>query len=256
MLEVGGLCAGYGASDVLHDVSLSVAQGSFCALIGANGAGKSTTLRSIAGLLRPVRGSIRFEQRAIEGLAASRIVAGGIALVPEGRHVFAPLTVRENLEMGAFSRLFPRVFARGNPAVAARLDLVLSIFPRLEERLAQLAGTLSGGEQQMLAIGRALMSEPRLLLLDEPSMGLAPVIVEQVFAVLDELRGQGLTLLVSEQNASISLAHADVGYVIESGEIALSGSAAELRDNERVREAYLGICAELPGALRPDRPVS
>jgi len=237
MLEINGLSAGYGASDVLHDVSLSVPAGSFVALIGANGAGKSTTMRALAGLLRPVQGSISFEGRDLRGLSASRIVRCGIALVPEGRHVFGPLTVRENLQMGAFTRLFPR----SRPGVVERLEFVYETFPRLAERNDQLAGTLSGGEQQMLAIGRALMSEPRLLLLDEPSMGLAPVIVQNVFAVLKKLQQGGLTILVSEQNASVALASADRGYVMESGAIALSGSAAELRGDDRVREAYLGI---------------
>ncbi len=212
-------------------------QGSFCALIGANGAGKSTTTKAVSGLLRPVRGSIRFEGQEIARLDASSIVKRGVALVPEGRRVFGPLTVRENLQMGAFTRLFPRA----DPGVAAQLALVLATFPWLEGRLDQYAGTLSGGEQQMLAIGRALMSRPRLLILDEPSMGLAPVVVQQVFSVLKQLQRDGLTLLVSEQNASVTLAYADHGYVIESGSIALSGSAAELRGSDHVREAYLGI---------------
>jgi len=237
MLEIAGLSAGYGASKVLHGISLSVAEGSFCALIGANGAGKSTTTKAVAGLLRPVGGSIRFEGQEIARLGASSIVKRGVALVPEGRRVFGPLTVRENLQMGAFTRLFPRA----DPGVAEQLALVLATFPWLEGRLDQYAGTLSGGEQQMLAIGRALMSRPRLLILDEPSMGLAPVVMQQVFSVLKQLQRDGLTLLVSEQNASITLTYADHGYVIESGSIALSGSAAELRGSDHVREAYLGI---------------
>ena len=173
--------------EVLHDVSFSVAAGTFCALIGANGAGKSTTMKAIAGTLRPVRGSIRFEDEDITRSSAARIVARGIALVPEGRHVFGPLTVYENLQMGAFTKLRPPA-ANADRAVEQRLAFVISMFPRLEERFSQLAGTLSGGEQQMLAIGRALMSEPRLLLLDEPSMGLAPLIVQQVFAALTHCR--------------------------------------------------------------------
>jgi branched-chain amino acid transport system ATP-binding protein len=237
VLEVVQLSAGYGAADVIHELSFEVARGSFCALIGANGAGKSTTMKALSGLLRPVHGQVRFEGEAIERLGAAQIVRRGMALVPEGRRVFAPLTVRENLQMGAFTRLFPR--ARGQ--VGERLDFVLATFPRLRERLAQLAGTLSGGEQQMLAIGRALMSEPRLLLLDEPSMGLAPVIVQQVFAALRQLQENGLTVLVSEQNASVALACADHGYVIEAGSLAMSDSAAALRGNDKVREAYLGI---------------
>ena len=240
MLEVAALQAGYGVSDVLHDLSLTVAQGSFCALIGANGAGKSTTMKAIAGLVRPVRGRIVFEGQAIAHLTAAQIVRRGIALVPEGRRVFGPLTVRENLQMGGFSRLFPRR-PSAVKSVGQSLDFVLDMFPRLRERLEQQAATLSGGEQQMLAIGRALMSEPRLLLLDEPSMGLAPLIVQQLFGVLSRLQQAGLTVLVSEQNASITLAHADRGYVIESGRIVMADGAAALRGNDKVREAYLGI---------------
>ena len=237
MLEVTALSAGYGAADVLHELSFTVARASFVALIGANGAGKSTTMKALAGLLRPLQGKVRFEGDGIERLSAAQIVRRGMALVPEGRRVFGPLSVRENLQMGAFTRLFPRVQGQ----IGERLEFVLETFPRLRERLDQAAGTLSGGEQQMLAIGRALMSEPRLLLLDEPSMGLAPVIVEQVFAILSTLQQTGLTVLVSEQNASIALAHADRGYVIESGCIVMADSAAALRGNDKVREAYLGI---------------
>ena len=240
MLEVAALQAGYGVSDVLHDLALTVAQGSFCALIGANGAGKSTTMKAIAGLVRPVRGRIVFEGQAIDHLAAAQIVRRGVALVPEGRRVFGPLTVRENLQMGGFTRLFPQRSRTGKP-VDESLEFVLDMFPRLRERLEQQAATLSGGEQQMLAIGRALMSEPRLLLLDEPSMGLAPLIVQQVFDVLSRLQDAGLTVLVSEQNASIALAHADRGYVIEGGRIVMADDAAALRGNDKVREAYLGI---------------
>ncbi len=240
MLEVSTLRAGYGASDVLHELAFTVQEGSFCTLIGANGAGKSTTMKAIAGLLRPVQGRVVFEGDAIERLAAAQIVARGIALVPEGRRVFGPLTVRENLQMGAFTKLFPRASSAGK-RVEDRLEFVLETFPRLRERLVQQAATLSGGEQQMLAIGRALMSEPRLLLLDEPSMGLAPLIVQQVFEVLSLLQRSGLTILVSEQNASVALAHADRGYVIESGRIVMADSAAALRGNDKVREAYLGV---------------
>ena len=240
MLEISTLRAGYGASNVLHELALTVQKGSFCTLIGANGAGKTTTMKAIAGLLRPVRGRIVFEGEGIERLAAAQIVARGIALVPEGRRVFGPLTVRENLQMGAFTKLFPRV-TRADKCVGDRLEFVLETFPRLRERLTQQAATLSGGEQQMLAIGRALMSEPRLLLLDEPSMGLAPLIVQQVFEALSRLQRNGLTVLVSEQNASVALASADHGYVIESGRIVMSDSAEALRGNDKVREAYLGI---------------
>ena len=237
MLEIKALHAGYGASDVLHDVCIDIGRGAFHGLIGANGAGKSTTMKALSGLLRPVRGSITFAGEDISRLSAARVVAKGFALVPEGRRVFGPMTVSDNLQMGAFTQLFPR--KKGN--VSERLDFVLGTFPRLKERLGQLAGTLSGGEQQMLAIGRALMSGPHFLALDEPSMGLAPVIVEQVFAALKKLQRDGLTILVSEQNASITLAHCDFGHVMESGAITLSGPASLLRDNDRVREAYLGI---------------
>jgi len=240
MLDVARLEAGYGASRVLENVSLMVARGTFHALIGANGAGKSTLLKAIAGLVRPSQGRVDFDGAPIAGLAPARIVARGLALVPEGRRVFGPLTVRENLQLGAFTRLF-RGGAAARETVAARLDFVLETFPRLKERLAQDAGTLSGGEQQMLAIGRALMSSPTFLMLDEPSMGLAPRVVEQLFEVLRGLRRQGLTLLVAEQNAAIALAHADRGTVIESGRIALDGTAARLRDDDAVREAYLGV---------------
>ncbi|HUP07879.1 MAG TPA: ABC transporter ATP-binding protein [Caldimonas sp.] len=240
MLDVARLDAGYGAARVLDSVSLTVARGSFHALIGANGAGKSTLLKAIAGLLRPSQGRIDFDGAPIAGVAPARIVARGLALVPEGRRVFGPLTVRENLQLGAFTRLF-RAGLAARDAVGARLDFVLATFPRLKERLAQQAGTLSGGEQQMLAIGRALMSSPSLLLLDEPSMGLAPRVVEQVFDVLRGLQRHGLTVLVAEQNAAVALAYADRGTVIESGRIALDGTAQHLRGDDAVREAYLGV---------------
>jgi len=239
MLEVAQLHAGYGAADVLHGVSFDVGAGSFDALIGANGAGKSTTLKALAGLVRPVRGRILFEGADLASLPAAAIVRRGIALVPEGRRVFGPLTVRENLQMGAFTRLFPR--PPRDRRVDDRLEFVLATFPRLRERLAQEAATLSGGEQQMLAIGRALMSEPRLLLLDEPSMGLAPLVVQQVFEVLRGLQAGGLTVLVSEQNASVALAHADRGHVIEGGRIVMEDDADALRGNDEVRKAYLGL---------------
>lgn len=237
MLKVQQLQAGYGRSDVLHGIDLHIPKGSFCALIGANGAGKSTTLKALAGLIRPVRGDVMLEGQPLQQLPAAQVLRRGMALVPEGRRVFGPLSVRENLQMGAFVHLFPR----RRSDVERQLDFVLTTFPRLKERLAQAAGTLSGGEQQMLAIGRALMSEPRLLLLDEPSMGLAPLVVQQVFQVLSQLQRDGLTLLVSEQNAHVALTHADYGYVLEAGRIVKSDVAQALRDNDEVREAYLGI---------------
>ena len=237
MLEVSGLRADYGQGEVLSAVSLAVPAGGFHALIGANGAGKTTTMRALSGLLRPVGGRIVFDGHDVTAMRADRIVRLGLALVPEGRKVFAPLTVRENLEMGAFTLHFPR----RRDGAARQRDLVMALFPRLAERIDQPAGTLSGGEQQMLAIGRALMSGPRMLLLDEPSMGLAPLVVTQIFETLERLRGLGLTLLVCEQNTSVTLRRAEHGYVLERGRIALSGSAASLISNPQVREAYLGL---------------
>ncbi|MGE0796673.1 MAG: ABC transporter ATP-binding protein [Lautropia sp.] len=237
MLEVQGLRAGYGHGEVLSDVTLSVPQGGFHALIGANGAGKTTTMRVLSGLMRPLAGRVVFDGRDLTGLRADRIVRFGLALVPEGRKVFAPLSVRENLEMGAFALLFPRRRA----GVEENLAMVLELFPRLAERLAQPAGTLSGGEQQMLAIGRALMSSPRMLLLDEPSMGLAPLVITQIFDTLQRLRTLGLTILVCEQNTNVTLKRAEYGYVLEGGRIALADRADVLAANEKVREAYLGI---------------
>ena len=237
MLEVRGLQAGYGHGIVLSDVTLSVPKGGFHALIGANGAGKTTTMRVLSGLMAPSAGHVIFDGHDLAGLRADRVMRLGLALVPEGRKVFAPLTVRENLEMGAFALLFPR----RRTGIEKNLAMVLDLFPRLEERLDQLAGTLSGGEQQMLAIGRALMSSPRMLLLDEPSMGLAPLVITQIFDTLQRLRGLGLTILVCEQNTNITLKRAEYGYVLEGGRITLADQASALAANERVREAYLGI---------------
>ena len=238
MLEVSGLKAGYGQGEVLSGVSLSVPAGAFHALIGSNGAGKTTTMRAIAGLLKPGAGRVVFDGREITGMGAHRVVRQGLALVPEGRKVFAPLSVRENLEMGAY----PLLSGRGRrDEVARHLAFVVELFPRLEERFAQPAGTLSGGEQQMLAIGRALMSGPRMLLLDEPSMGLAPLVVLSIFDALARLRERGLTILVSEQNTSVTLRRADYGYVLEGGRIALQDEAGALYRNDAVREAYLGV---------------
>jgi len=236
MLEVRDLHASYGHGDVLHGLNLHIREGSVTALIGANGAGKSTVMKTVSGLMKPTRGAVLHMGQDISGLGAERVVRRGLALVPEGRKVFAPLTVAENLEMGAFQYLIKRDTAR----YQTQLEFVLELFPKLKERMEQAAGTLSGGEQQMLAIGRALMSAPKVLLLDEPSMGLAPLIVKQIFETLAELATQNLTVFICEQNSEITLRHADHGYVIESGRLVLSGKAEELVADERVKEAYLG----------------
>ena len=211
---------------------MEVRAGEIVALLGNNGAGKTTTLRTISGLLVPSRGTLTLEERPLKGVPAHAIVRRGIAHVPEGRRIFNRLTVRENLTMGAYTR--------NDTGVAGDLERVLTLFPRLQERITQIAGTLSGGEQQMLAIGRALMARPRLLLLDEPSMGLAPVVVEQIFDTVRDINQQGTTILLVEQNAAMALSVAQRGYVIETGSIVLSGTAAELADNPEVRRAYLG----------------
>ena len=231
LLELSGIEVRYGAVRALRGVSLEVRQGEIVAVLGSNGAGKTTTLRTISGLKRPAAGTVVFEGRRIEGTAPHRIVSGGISHSPEGRRIFARMSVLENLEMGAFQR-------RGS--TSAELDLVFELFPVLKERRRQAGGTLSGGEQQMLAIGRALMSSPRLLLLDEPSMGLAPMIVERIFQILADIQRTGTTLLLVEQNAAQALAVADRGYVLETGEVVMSGSASDLAGDERVRAAYLG----------------
>ena len=232
MLRLDGLDVYYGEIHALRAVALEVREREIVALLGNNGAGKSTTLKTVSGLLRPRRGTVRFETGLLNGVAAHEIVARGIAHVPEGRRIFNRLTVRENLTMGAY--------LRDDGGVAGDLERVFHLFPRLKERIAQVAGTLSGGEQQMLAIGRALMANPRLLLLDEPSMGLAPVLVEQIFATIDSINRQGTTILLVEQNAAMALSIAHRGYVLETGTIVLSGSAAELAGNADVRRAYLG----------------
>ncbi len=237
MLEVRGLRASYGHGDVLHGIDLSIPAGSVTALIGANGAGKSTLMRCLAGLHRPVAGSIALEGREIQRLGAEGVVRLGMALVPEGRKVFGPLSVAENLEMGAFTALVKGDTTR----YRERLDFVLTMFPVLAERRAQLAGTLSGGEQQMLAIARALMSAPRLLLLDEPSMGIAPIVVRQIFETLSALRASGLTIVICEQNSDVALRRADAGLVLEEGHVVLAGTGAALLEDPRVKEAYLGV---------------
>ncbi len=238
MLLVDDLHAGYGSAEVLCGVSLEVRAGAVVALIGANGAGKTTTMRAVSGLLTPRRGRVLIDGQAVAGLPASRIARLGLAHAPEGRKVFAPLSVEDNLLLGAYPRL-PRFFGFRQRA-AADLDHVYQLFPRLAERRGQAAGTLSGGEQQMLAIGRALMSRPRVMLLDEPSMGLAPVIVQEVFATIRRLKEEGITLLLVEQFAKSALEVADYAYVMERGRIAVAGTPAELRRDERVLAAYLG----------------
>jgi len=234
MLEVANVHTYYGQIHALKGISLNVDQGEIVTLIGANGAGKSTTLKTISGLLRPRQGAIRLNGQDLGKLPAHRIVEQGIVHVPEGRRVFGRLTVEENLEMGAYSRT-------DNAGIGQSLENVFGLFPRLKERRGQVAGTLSGGEQQMLATGRALMANPQLLLMDEPSMGLAPVLVDSIFETIEGLHKSGTTILLVEQNARMALQVADRGYVMQSGEIVLSGSAEDLRANETVRKAYLGI---------------
>jgi branched-chain amino acid transport system ATP-binding protein len=234
LLVVQGLRLGYGRNDVLHGMDLRVPQGAIVSLIGANGAGKSTTMRGISGLLRPRAGSILFAGDNIAGWPPHRIVRRGLVQVPEGRQVFANMTVAENLAAGAW-------LVSNKAEAHRRLDGALARFPRLAERLSQPAGTLSGGEQQMLAIGRALMAQPKLLLLDEPSMGLAPMIVAEIFEIILKIRAQGSTILLVEQNARAALAIADYCYVVESGTIALEGTGAEIAQNPAVMAAYLGI---------------
>ena len=232
MLKVENLNVYYGAIHALKGVSFEVNEGEIVTLIGANGAGKSTTLNTVCGLLRSKTGDVRFEGKSLTRRAPHMIVADGIAHCPEGRHVFAKMTVEDNLEMGGYTR--PRT------EIAESIAAVYRSFPRLEERRTQLAGTLSGGEQQMLAMGRAMMSKPRLLMLDEPSMGLAPILVEQIFDMIKELHSAGTTILLVEQNAQMALSVADRGYVLETGRISLSGTGAELAASEDVRKAYLG----------------
>ncbi len=232
VLEVTALRAGYGAIEILRGVDLAVGAGEIVALLGSNGAGKSTLNNNISGLYRPFGGSIRFEGKEIGGAPSTRIVAAGLVQVPEGRRVFPNLTVRENLEMGSYRR--------GKAARAQNLDRVTAIFPRLKERWTQFAGTLSGGEQQMLAIGRGLMGEPKLLILDEPSLGLSPILVEEMFALIARINADGLAILLVEQNVVQSLAVAHRAYVLENGRIALSGKAAELAEHPELRKAYLG----------------
>jgi branched-chain amino acid transport system ATP-binding protein len=234
LLSVENLNAYYGAIHALQGISFHVEEGEIVTLIGANGAGKSTTLRTISGLLHPRTGSIRFKGEEITITSAERIVELGISQVPEGRKIFAPLTVRENLMMGAYTR-------RDQQAIQKSLERVFVSFPRLKERITQLGGTLSGGEQQMLATARGLMSGPTLLLMDEPSMGLSPILVEEIFKIIREINQQGTSILLVEQNALMALSVANRAYVLETGRIVLSGSAREIVENPQVKEAYLGV---------------
>ena len=233
ILHVKNLFVSYGGINALRGVSVDVEQGQIVSLIGANGAGKSTLLRTISGLVKAQSGSIEFRGEEISGNAIDSICKKGIALVPEGRHVFTDLTVAENLKIGAYLR-------HDKEEIQKDTDWVYELFPRLKERSWQYAGTLSGGEQQMLAVGRALMSRPRLMMMDEPSLGLAPLIVQQIFGIIEEIKKRGVTILLIEQNANMALKIADNAYVLETGEITLQGSGAELLQNEKVREAYLG----------------
>ncbi len=234
LLEVDNLNVYYGAIHALQGVSFNVEEGEIVTLIGANGAGKSTTLRTISGLLQPRTGNIKFKGKEISTTPAEQIVRLGISQVPEGRKIFAPLTVRENLMMGAYTRT-------DKNEIEQSMQRVFSSFPRLKERIDQLGGTLSGGEQQMLATGRGLMSKPSLLLLDEPSMGLSPILVEEIFRIIQEINKQGTTILLVEQNALMALSISHRAYVLETGRIVLSGDAHAVAENPQVKSAYLGV---------------
>lgn len=233
MLRIKDLTVNYGGINALRSISLDVPDGKIVTLIGANGAGKSTTLRTISGLVKASSGSITWNEQELLGKPIDAIVSGGIAMAPEGRRVFADLTTLENLRIGAYLRT-------DKDEIEKDIEWVYSLFPRLKERSWQYAGTLSGGEQQMLAVGRALMSKPKLLMLDEPSLGLAPLVVQDIFKIIRILNDQGVTVLLVEQNANMALKIADIAYVLETGAITLSGSGAELLNNPQVKEAYLG----------------
>lgn len=235
LLKLVDLAASYGAVRALQGVSIDVPEGAIVALLGANGAGKSTTLKAISGMVKPTAGGIEFAGNPIAGMTPNQIVGLGIAHVPEGRRIFKDLTVFENLRMGAYAR-------RDNAGIDKDLDMVLELFPRLGERAKQLGGSLSGGEQQMLAIGRGIMARPRLLLLDEPSLGLAPLIIADIFETLRTINQEhGMTLLVVEQNANVALKNAGYGYVLQVGRVAVEGVADELRENKEVVESYMGV---------------
>ena len=233
MLKIENLCVSYGGIQALRGISLEVPDGKIVTLIGANGAGKSTTLRTITGLVKASSGSILWNGEELLGKSIDKVVSAGIAMSPEGRRVFADLTGLENLKSGAYLR-------KDRSEIEQDLKWVYQLFPRLEERNWQLAGTLSGGEQQMLAVGRALMSRPKLMMLDEPSLGLAPLVVQDIFSIIREINRQGVTVLLIEQNANMALKIADLAYVLETGNITMSGTGAQLLADERVKEAYLG----------------
>lgn len=233
MLKIENLHVAYGGIQALRGISLEVPDGKIVTLIGANGAGKSTTLRTITGLVKAQSGSIQWNGEELLGKAIDRIISAGIALSPEGRRIFPDLTVLENLKIGAYLR-------KDKAEIEKDIQWIYSLFPRLEERSWQLAGTLSGGEQQMLAVGRALMSRPKIIMMDEPSLGLAPIVVKGIFDIIKEINRQGVTVLLIEQNANMALRIADVAYVLETGKITLSGSGRELLNNEQVKKAYLG----------------
>ena len=233
MLEIKDLNVFYGAIHALKGISLTVEEGELVSLIGANGAGKTTTLHTISGLLTAASGSITLDGKDLQKVAPNKIISMGLAHVPEGRHVFARMTVEENLRMGAY-------IIKDQKKISENLESVYSHFPRLKERSRQLAGTLSGGEQQMLATGRALMTDPKIVLMDEPSMGLSPLLVKEIFSIIQELHESGITILLVEQNAKMALAVSDIAYVLETGCISMSGKASELAEDDRVRKVYLG----------------
>lgn len=233
MLKVENLVVSYGGIEALKGISLEVPEGKIVTLIGANGAGKSTLLRSIIGLVKPGQGKISYEEKDITGLNSQKIVETGITLVPEGRRVFPNLTVLENLKIGAYLR-------NDKEGIEKDIRWIYDLFPRLEERSWQMAGTLSGGEQQMLAVGRALMSRPKVLMMDEPSLGLAPLVIKDIFKIIQEINNQGMTILLIEQNANMALKIADIAYVLETGRITMTGTGKELLENPEIKAAYLG----------------
>ena len=234
MLKLNGVSAGYGGTEIIRNVSLEVGKGEVVTIVGANGAGKTTTLRTICGIVKPQSGSIEFDGRRLDGLRSDEIVTAGITMVPEGRQLFPHISVKDNLLMGAYKR-------SARSMADQRMDEVLQIFPRVKERLAQMAGSLSGGEQQMVAIARGLMANPELLMFDEPSLGLSPLLMAQVFDVIDQIVGLGTTVLIVEQNIVHTLKMADRGYVLENGEITMTGTGQELLENPHIKKAYLGI---------------